>query len=444
MRNYAIDRLRAPFGEFMRDQSTGGVLLFISAVVAMVWANSPWSESYHHFWEHTIAFSVDQWKLERTIHHWINDGLMAMFFFLVGLELKREVVGGELSKPRDAILTVAAGLGGMVVPALIFLLFNPSGEAHAGWGIPMATDIAFAVGLLALLGSRAPVALKVFITTLAIADDLGAVLVIAIFYTSDISFANLAVGAAFLLMLVAGNVLGIRNPWYYAVFGIGGMWTAFLLSGIHATVAGVLAAFAIPAVTRMDEITYIKRITRYIREFAALKPNQLPTLTEEQLQVIEKIDEASENAETPLQRLEHKLQPLVMFVVMPLFALANAGVELPDNMGAAFSGSVTLGVGLGLLLGKPIGILLTCWVLVRLGWARMASKLSWAHLVGAAFLAGIGFTMSLFVNELAFEHEELREQAKLGVLVASIIAGVAGFVLLRRLPHAVIEEEHAD
>ena len=434
MRQYPIDRLRRPFHDFLRDQSTGGVLLFVVAVIAMVWANSPWKESYHHLWEHTMAISFDEWKLERTLHHWINDGLMAMFFFLVGLELKREIVGGELSRPRDAVLPVAAGLGGMIVPALVFLLLNPSGEAHAGWGIPMATDIAFAIGLLALLGSRAPVALKVFITTLAIADDLGAVLVIAIFYTSDISFINLAIGAGFLLMLVAGNVLGVRSPWYYALFGIGGMWTAFLLSGIHATVAGVLAAFAIPAVTRMDEVTYIRRITKYVREFAALKPNQLPTLTEEQLHVIEKIDEASENAETPLQRLEHKLQPLVMFGVMPLFALANAGVELPDDMGAALASSVTLGVGLGLLLGKPLGILLTCWIFVRLGWARIGPVLTWAHLVGAAFLAGVGFTMSLFVNELAFVSPLLRQQAKLGILVASVLAGTIGFLLLRRSP----------
>ena len=434
MRQYPIDRLRRPFHDFLRDQSTGGVLLFVVAVIAMVWANSPWKESYHHLWEHTMAISFDEWKLERTLHHWINDGLMAMFFFLVGLELKREIVGGELSRPRDAVLPVAAGLGGMIVPALVFLLLNPSGEAHAGWGIPMATDIAFAIGLLALLGSRAPVALKVFITTLAIADDLGAVLVIAIFYTSDISFINLAIGAGFLLMLVAGNVLGVRSPWYYALFGIGGMWTAFLLSGIHATVAGVLAAFAIPAVTRMDEVTYIRRITKYVREFAALKPNQLPTLTEEQLHVIEKIDEASENAETPLQRLEHKLQPLVMFGVMPLFALANAGVELPDDMGAALASSVTLGVGLGLLLGKPLGILLTCWIFVRLGWARIGPVLTWAHIVGAAFLAGVGFTMSLFVNELAFVSPLLRQQAKLGILVASVLAGTIGFLLLRRSP----------
>ncbi|MEZ4739627.1 MAG: Na+/H+ antiporter NhaA [Flavobacteriales bacterium] len=436
MQRYPIDRFRKPFSDFLRDQSNGGVVLFIVAVIAMIWANSPWKESYHHLWEHTVAISFDTWKLERDLHHWINDGLMAMFFFLVGLELKREIVGGELARPKDAILPVAAGVGGMVVPALIYLALNPTGPVQDGWGIPMATDIAFAVGLLALLGSRAPLALKVFITTLAIADDLGAVLVIALFYTSDISLWNVLIGAGFLGMLVAGNILGVRSPWYYAIIGIGGMWTAFLLSGIHATVAGVLAAMAIPAVTRLDERTYIERIGRYINEFAALEPNRKPTLTADQLHMIEKIDRASEYAETPLQRMEHRLQPIVMYFVIPLFALANAGVELPSDAIGALSGTITLGVGLGLLFGKPLGILLVCWLLVKLGWARLGASVTWKHMIGAAFLAGIGFTMSLFINELAFRDPELRQQAKLGILIASVLAGTIGYLLLRNTPVA--------
>ncbi len=434
MQDRPIDRFRKPFSDFLRNQSNGGIVLFIVAIIAMVWANSPWKESYHHLWEHTIAISVDSWELKRNLHHWINDGLMAMFFFLVGLELKREIVGGELSRPQDAILPVAAGLGGMLVPALIFLIFNPTGPSQDGWGIPMATDIAFAVGLLALLGSRAPLALKVFVTTLAIADDLGAVVVIALFYTSDISMWNLAIGAGFLLVLVLGNVLGVRSPYYYALFGIGGLWTAFLLSGIHATVAGVLAAMAIPAVTKLDEVTYIDRIRGYITEFAALEPNQKPTLTADQLHTIEKIDRASEYAETPLQRLEHRLQPIVMYFVIPLFALANAGVELPADIGGALTSSVTLGVGLGLLLGKPLGILLISWLLVKLGWAQLGAFVTWRHMVGAAFLAGIGFTMSLFINELAFRDPLFRQEAKLGILIASLLAGTIGYLLLSRTP----------
>ena len=434
MQRAPIDRFRKPFTDLIRNQSNAGVVLFLVAVVAMIWANSPWKESYHHLWEHTVAIRFDTWVLERNLHHWINDGLMAMFFFLVGLELKREIVGGELANPKDAILPVAAGLGGMVVPALIFLGLNPSGPTQDGWGIPMATDIAFAVGLLALLGNKAPLALKVFITTLAIADDLGAVLVIALFYTSDISLWNVGIGAAFLLLLVFGNLLGVRSPWYYAVIGIGGMWTAFLLSGIHATVAGVLAALAIPAVTKLDERTYITKITKYITEFALLKPNNQPTLTADQLDTIEKIDRASENAETPLQRLEHRLQPIVMYIVLPLFALANAGVELPTDLGGALSGSVTIGVGLGLLLGKPLGILGVSWLFVKLGWARLGPSVTWRHMIGAALLAGIGFTMSLFINELAFTDQDLRQEAKLGILIASIVAGALGYWVLRGTP----------
>lgn len=434
MQDRPIDRFRKPFSDFLRNQSNGGVVLFIVAIIAMVWANSPWKESYHHLWEHTVSISVDSWELKRNLHHWINDGLMAMFFFLVGLELKREIVGGELSRPRDAILPVAAGLGGMLVPALIFLIFNPTGPSQDGWGIPMATDIAFAVGLLALLGSRAPLALKVFVTTLAIADDLGAVLVIALFYTSDISLWNVAIGAGFLLLLVLGNVLGVRSPYYYAFFGIGGLWTAFLLSGIHATVAGVLAAMAIPAVTKLDEVTYIDRIRGYITEFAALEPNQKPTLTADQLHTIEKIDRASEYAETPLQRLEHRLQPIVMYFVIPLFALANAGVELPADIGGALTSSVTLGVGFGLLVGKPLGILLISWLLVKLRWAQLGAFVTWRHMVGASFLAGVGFTMSLFINELAFRDPLFRQEAKLGILIASLLAGTIGYVLLSRTP----------
>lgn len=430
----ARSRRRRAFAEFLHHQSTGGILLFASAVAALVWANGPWKEAYHHLWEHTITLTVDELTLRGTLHHWINDGLMALFFFVVGLELKREVVGGELSRPRDALLPVAAGLGGMLVPAALYLAFNHSGEAHAGWGIPMATDIAFAVGVMSLLGDRVPTSLKVFLTTLAIADDLGAVLVIAFFYTSDLSLDNLLIGMAFLAVLWGGNRLGVRNPWFYALFGIAGMWTAFLLSGIHATIAGVLAAFTIPAETRMDEPAFVARIKRHIAAFADLEPNGKPTLSEDQLEVIQRIETDCERAATPLQRLEKALHPLVAFVVMPLFALANAGVELPEDPLGAITSPVALGVGIGLAIGKPLGIVLTVLLLLRLGVGRLGTGVTRSHLVGMGFLAGIGFTMSLFVNELAFADPLLREEAKLGILLASLVAGAIGYLLLRRLP----------
>ena len=250
MRRAPIDRITRPFGHFMHHQGAGGILLFAASIVALVWANSPWHAAYHHLWELPFGIDVAGHRLERTLHHWINDGLMAMFFFVVGLELKREMVGGELSDPRKALLPVAAGFGGMAAPALIYLLFNPAGtEMARGWGVPMATDIAFALGILALLGDKVPAALKVFLATVAIADDLGSVLVIAFFYTDQIGWTYLAVGGGALALLVSANLLGVRSPVFFGFIGIGLLWTAFLLSGVHATIAGVLAALTIPART---------------------------------------------------------------------------------------------------------------------------------------------------------------------------------------------------
>lgn len=419
----------------MEAQISGGVLLLLATVAAMVWANSSWAESYHHLWEQRLSIGMGSSVLDLSLHHWINDGLMAMFFFVVGLELKREMVDGELSRPRDAMLPLAAALGGMVVPAAFYLLFNPTGDAHAGWGIPMATDIAFALGLLAVLGSRVPVALKIFLTTLAVADDLGAVLVIAFFYTSDISLLSLGIGACVLLVMVLGNRLGVRNPWFYALFGIGGLWTAFLLSGVHATIAGVLAAFTIPAVPKVREELFVRRMRLYLVRFADRNTPEKGIRSSGQMHDLENMTRLSAYAATPLQQLERTLHPLVTFVVLPLFALANAGVALPDDMASALAGPVTIGVGIGLLLGKPIGVLLASLLMVRFAGARLGTGVTWRHMVGAGLLAGIGFTMSLFVNELAFPgHPELALDAKLGVLMASATAGVIGYFWLRRVP----------
>jgi NhaA family Na+:H+ antiporter len=418
----------------MHHQSTGGVLLFMGAMLAMVVANSPWNEAYHHLWELPMGVDIGSFRLERSLHHWINDGLMAMFFFVVGLELKREIVGGELSDPRKALLPVAAGLGGMVAPALIFLLFNAGDPVvERGWGVPMATDIAFALGLMALLGDRAPLALKVFLTTVAIADDIGSVLVIAFFYTEHIGWAYLGIGFGALAVLLGANLLGVRSAVFYGIIGIGLVWTAFLLSGVHATIAGVLAALTIPARTRIDEPAFINRIRRLIDRFARQDPNGLPTLTEEQMRTITEVKRAASQAETPLQRLEQGLHPIVAFLVLPLFAFANAGVELPADIGAAMQGSVFLGVLLGLVVGKPLGILLSCWIMLRTGLARMSQGLSWGHLVGMSVLAGVGFTMSLFINELAFKTPDPIRQAKLAIVVASLAAGVGGYFWLRAL-----------
>ncbi|HPF89407.1 MAG TPA: Na+/H+ antiporter NhaA [Flavobacteriales bacterium] len=418
----------------MSAQTSGGILLFLAAVAAMIWANSPAAEGYHHLWEQHVTIGSEAWKLDLSLHHWINDGLMAMFFFVVGLELKREMVAGELSRPRDAMLPIAAAIGGMLVPAGIYLLYNPSGPANAGWGIPMATDIAFALGLMALLGKRVPLALKVFLTTLAVADDLGAVLVIALFYTSDISLLSLGIGTGVLAIMMIGNRFGVRSPWFYAIFGIGGLWTAFLLSGVHATIAGVLAAFTIPATPKVKEQVFVRRMRLYLHSYASRNTPDKGIRTSGQMYDLDRMNRMSEYASTPLQNLEHALHPLVTFIVLPLFALANAGVVLPDDLGGAIGTPIALGVGLGLLLGKPVGVVLASFLMVRFANARLGGGVTWRHMIGAGILAGIGFTMSLFVNELAFNDASLRTDAKLGVLCASTLAGIIGYIWLVRTP----------
>lgn len=419
-----------PVNRFINKSTTGGIVLFISAIIALILANSPLQYAYHHFWEYQIKIGFDEYVLDKSLHHWINDGLMAIFFFVVGLELKREIIGGELSNPRNALLPIAAGLGGMIFPALLYLIFNSSGEAQAGWGIPMATDIAFALGVLFLLGDKVPTSLKLFLTALAIADDIGAVLVIAFFYTSDISYVSLMAGSIFLLILILSNILGVRNTIYYSILGIGGLWVAFLLSGVHATIAGVLAAFTIPANVKIDEIGFTKKMTLYLEKFKDADPNDAPTVTAKQLHLLEDMRTLSKLAMTPLQRLEHSLHPFVTFIVMPIFALANAGVTLTSDSASSSTSFVIIGIVVGLLVGKFIGIVGVSGLLIKLKIADLPYGMNFKHLIGAGFLASIGFTMSLFVANLAFKNNELIQQAKIGILIASLIGGIIGFIFL--------------
>ena len=431
MRITPIDKwVIQPVNRFVNKSTTGGIVLFVSAVIALILANSPWKDAYHHFWEYNIKFGVEGYVLDKTLHHWINDGLMAIFFFVVGLELKREILGGELSNPRNAILPVAAGLGGMIFPALLYLVFNTTGEAQNGWGIPMATDIAFALGVLFLLGDRVPASLKLFLTAVAIADDIGAVLVIAFFYTSNISYVSLLVGSAFLLLLILSNVLGVRSTIYYGILGIGGLWMAFLLSGVHATIAGVLAAFTIPATVRIDEVGFVEKMKMYIQKFKDADPNGAPTVTPKQLHILEDMRTLSKLAMTPLQRLEHGMHPFVTYIVMPIFALANAGVTLSTETASSTTSFVAIGIIVGLLVGKFIGIVGVSSLMVKLKIATLPEGMNFKHLIGAGFLASIGFTMSLFVANLAFKNNDLIQQAKIGILIASLIGGLIGFLFL--------------
>lgn len=421
-----------PLQQFIRREKSAGIILGLSVVAALALANSPWSDAYFHFFEHRLGFLVDgEPYLDYSLHHWINDGLMSMFFFVVGLELKREFIGGELADPRHTLLPIGAAVAGMLVPALIYTALNAGTPAAGGWGIPMATDIAFSLAIVYVLGDRVPLAAKVFLTTLAIVDDLGAVVVIALFYTSEISLVNLGVGVAFLALMLSANKLGVKNVVFYGIIGIGGVWTAFLMSGIHATIAAVLAAFAIPADARLPEAEYLKRAAAHLRDFAGMRPNGVATLDEEQVEVIARMRDDTRDAIPPSQRLEHAMHPFVSFVVMPVFALANAGVSFGGlDADAVFSTWVAPGVALGLLAGKPLGIVLSVLLLTRMGVTRPAG-LTLRRIVGLGFLASIGFTMSMFISTLAFTDATMLLQAKLGIFAASIAGGTIGYRLLK-------------
>lgn len=368
-----------------------------------------------------------------SLAHVVNDGLMSLFFFVVGLELKREAVGGELRHLRSVMLPVGAALFGMLLPSAIYLLFNHGTPQAQGWGIPMATDIAFALAVVYALGKRLPLSAKVFLTTLAIVDDLGSVLVIAFFYTSHISLMSVAMGFLFLALMWTANRLGVKSVVFYGVVGIGGVWTAFLFSGIHATIAAVLAAWMIPADTPLGEGALMARLRRSLRHFERAQPNDVPTLEEEQLHILTQVQQDTQQAIPPLQRLEHGLHPLVAFIVMPLFALSNAGLSLTTvDASALLSSPVVQGVALGLLVGKPLGVLLGVWLFCRLGLGVRPRGMTWRRLLGLGCLASIGFTMSIFVTTLAFSQPHQVAEAKVGIFVASVVGASLGYSLLRK------------
>ncbi len=422
-----IDRLLQPFAAWAGHQLAGAVLLMAAAVVAVIWANSPWGDTYYH-WLHTpVRAGFGGFTLEKTLHHWINDGLMAVFFFLVGLEIKREVLGGELSTRRKAALPAIAALGGMLVPAALYLAFNPEGPGRAGWGVPMATDIAFALGVLALLGDRVPLGLKVFLTALAIVDDIGAVLVIAVFYTAGVSLTSLAVGFVVFGLALLANRLQVRNWLVYFALGLI-VWFAFLQSGVHATIAALLMAFAIPGRSRFGREDLAQRLRGKLDELdRALREGD----EHARQRAADRIELLLEGSGSPAGRLEHALHPLVALVILPLFALANAGVVPGGDLGSALGDSVTLGVVVGLFVGKQVGVFLFTWLAVRLGLADLPDRVNWRQVYGVSALAGIGFTMALFIAGLAFAEPAGLEAAKLGILAASVLSGLVGWSFLR-------------
>ncbi len=400
-------------------------------MVAVFWANSSFYEVYHYL-THEIRLGTTFGDFHFSLHHWVNDGLMALFFFTIGLEIKREVMGGELSSVKKAALPVMAAIGGMVVPAAVYLLFNGNNPDHSlGWGIPMATDIAFALGIVALLGDRVNINLKIFLTALAIADDLGAILVIAVFYTDTINYYQLGIAMVAILILISGNRMGIRSTLFYGLFGLVGVWLAFFFSGVHATIAGVLIAFTIPAKAKINEIDYIDSLCTLLTKFTDEKSNNSKLLTSEQAHLIDKIETLGNDAHTPLQRLEHILHPISAYIIIPVFALFNAGVRIEGNIMDMVLHPVSLGIIGGLVLGKFIGISIFSHLIIKLKLAVLPEGVGFRDIYGAALLAGIGFTMSIFISDLAFSDPQVIQIAKVGIFTASILSAFLGvFILL--------------
>lgn len=379
-----------PFKDFFRSEQIGGVILIVCVIVSLIIANSNLGAAFENLLSTKIGFSSSAIVLEYSVSLWINDGLMAIFFLLVGLEIKREIIEGELSSPQKAAMPIFAALGGMIVPAIIYALMNSGTPTIHGWGIPMATDIAFALGVISLLGKRVPSSLKIFLAALAIADDLGAILVIAIFYTNELHWMQLLYSTGILIVLIALNRFGVKKLIYYIIPGIF-LWYFVHHSGIHATIAGVLLALTIPTNTVKDE--------------------------------------------SPLEKLEHLLVRPVNFLIMPIFALANTNIRFENKMIDGLSSPLGLGIICGLALGKPIGVSLFSWLSVKLGIAKLPNKVNWKHIFGLGLLAGIGFTMSVFIALLSFNSIEYQIQAKFAIIVSSVLAGISGYAFLSSLNH---------
>ena len=428
----AFDRVFSPIEEFIHRQTTSGILLMLFAVLALFIADSSYSEAYHHFLQSKLTIGLEGFQLSKTLHHWINDGLMAIFFLVVGLELKRELLVGELANVKQAMLPIIAAIGGMAVPALIYVAVNPEGHTLDGWGIPMATDIAFALGALALLGKRVPASLLMFLVALAIVDDLGAVFVIALFYTESLNMMALALAGFFVFVLVCFNLAGVRRLLPYLLVGVL-LWIAMLKSGVHATLAGVLLAFAMPMKPKYDPKRFLSMIKDSVEQIKEVFKQDENILVNEALRArVRALGEGVFLVQAPAQVLENRLHLPSAYLVIPIFALANAGVPIDmGNLGEVFMHPVAMGIGLGLIVGKLIGIAGFTWLAVKLGVSELPKGLNFNHIIGVAFMGGIGFTMSIFIAELGFAnypHDLL--MAKTGILFASLISGVTGFTWL--------------
>ncbi len=426
--SYLARRVRLPVQRYLHTESLGGLVLLAATIAALIWANSPWYDLYHDIFETHLAIDLALLEIDLSLHHWINDGLMALFFFVVGLEIKREALLGHLSTPRRAALPVIAALGGMIVPAAIYLAFNFGGEGQRGWGVPMATDIAFAIGVLALLGNRVPMQLRVFLLGVAVVDDLGAIVVIAVAYTDSISFGYLGMVAVLVAIVLIANRVGFSHAAVTSMLGFL-IWMAMLKSGVHATIAGVLFALLTPARPQYSKEQFAAESESLIDEYREALDNGD---TEHSEVILGQLEELSQGTESPMERLERLVHPWTSYVILPVFALANAGLQFSDvDFGSVITGDVTLGVIAGLLFGKVIGITLFPWVASRFGIVELPSYVSWSSVIGVGLLAGIGFTVAIFISNLAFADPALILNAQLGIMCASAIAGLVGYSILR-------------
>ena len=429
-RKELIDRIRKPFEDFFYAEASSGILLLLATVAALVMANSAFADAFEKLWQTKLTIGYGEYELSKPLVLWINDGLMAIFFFFVGLEIKRELMIGELNSMKSAALPLLAAIGGMLAPALAYTAFNFGTDGMNGWGIPMATDIAFALGILMLLGKRVPLGLKVFLTAVAIVDDLGAVMVIALFYTSQLDVTSLFIGLGGVVLLFMLNSFGARHPLVYGLIGII-VWVAFLKSGVHATIAGVLVAITIPSGTRINAREFSRKIQVYLKNFEqACDPGERLWSNQEQQESVGTIAYTCSQAESPMQRMEHDLRPWVSYFIMPVFALANAGIAFESGFLQGLVQPVSLGIILGLVVGKPLGIVFFSWLGIRTRLATLPAGVNWRQLIGAGFLAGIGFTMSIFINNLAFADTGYLDLAKGGILTGSLIAALAGVFIL--------------
>ncbi|MEO6398989.1 MAG: Na+/H+ antiporter NhaA [Tepidiformaceae bacterium] len=438
-RRFVAGVLAGPAQAFVNTEAAGGMVLLVATLVALAWANSPWDERYFDLWHARLGVDLALFRIEGDLVHLVNDGLMSIFFLVVGLEIKRELLQGELASPRKAVLPVAAAAGGMLAPALIYAVFTVGGAGAKGWGIPMATDIAFALGALALLGRRVPFSLKVFVLGLAIVDDLGAIAIIAVFYTESIAWQPVAWAIGLFTLIFLANRAGMRAGGFFVALGIV-FWVAVLKSGVHATLAGVALAALTPARAQVDGGRFAAGARRLFARarVGGSREEDMNGRWETATQRPEIMGESV----APLDRLERMLHPWVSFLIVPLFALANAGIPLSGAaIREAASNEVALGVGAGLVIGKPLGIVTMAWLACRLRWAELPENVSMAHILGAGLLCGIGFTVSLFIAGLAFESAALVANAKLGILGASMLAGAMGYVYLWIAPGEPDAEE---